>query len=274
MEQGQALRAARAKLKMTQSILAGASGLSERTVMRAEKGRPVSAENLRSLCAVLGLDAADLVRTEASAAPPAQEALQPPSAAHEPPCVALPPSPERTVRRAVPGRWALAAAAAVLLAVGAGATASGPSLSVRWKPSATTDVGGVEEVEVTRWTTTAVMHALTYDFAAWRRQQEAASAAFSPTGWSGFRSTFRADAALEAVVRDRLVVSSAPTAAPFVVVSGQRSGRPAWKLLVPLVVTFQGSASQRTETPRAFVTVTRRTDRPDAPLEIVAVDPA
>ncbi len=50
-----ALREARDRIRMTQAHLAAAAGVSERTVIRAEQGKPVSAESERALCAVLGL---------------------------------------------------------------------------------------------------------------------------------------------------------------------------------------------------------------------------
>lgn len=58
--QAAALRAARLRLCMTQEILAGAADVSVRTVIRAEKGEEINAENLRSLCAALGLDAGEV----------------------------------------------------------------------------------------------------------------------------------------------------------------------------------------------------------------------
>jgi transcriptional regulator with XRE-family HTH domain len=62
MTAGQAglLKEARVRRRMTQEELAGAAGLSARTVMRAENGRSVSADAVKALCAVLGLDAAEL----------------------------------------------------------------------------------------------------------------------------------------------------------------------------------------------------------------------
>jgi DNA-binding XRE family transcriptional regulator len=46
---------ARAALVMTQAHLAQAASVSERTVRRLEQGKEISAENQRSICAVLGL---------------------------------------------------------------------------------------------------------------------------------------------------------------------------------------------------------------------------
>ena len=64
MGRGAALAGARDRMVMTQEALAAAAGISVPTVKRAEAGRPVQAETLRALCAVLGLDCRDLVGAE------------------------------------------------------------------------------------------------------------------------------------------------------------------------------------------------------------------
>lgn len=50
--------ARRKALRMTQAHLATAASVSRSTIRRAERGLPVSYENVRSMCAVLGLDIA------------------------------------------------------------------------------------------------------------------------------------------------------------------------------------------------------------------------
>lgn len=57
MHQGEFLREARGRERMTQAVLADAAVVSTRTVMRAEKGWAISDENLRSICSVLKIDA-------------------------------------------------------------------------------------------------------------------------------------------------------------------------------------------------------------------------
>jgi len=54
------LRVAREHARMTQAHLAVASGVSVRTVVRAERGARIGHESARALCAVLGLDASNL----------------------------------------------------------------------------------------------------------------------------------------------------------------------------------------------------------------------
>jgi transcriptional regulator with XRE-family HTH domain len=57
---GKAFLDARRRLRMSQGHLAGAAGISERTVRRAERGLPLTDEVSRALCSVLGMDLATL----------------------------------------------------------------------------------------------------------------------------------------------------------------------------------------------------------------------
>ena len=59
-EQGLAIRGARLAKRMTQAHLAGLSGVSEKTVRRAEAGERLQADSIRALCAALDLDASEL----------------------------------------------------------------------------------------------------------------------------------------------------------------------------------------------------------------------
>lgn len=54
------LRERRLALRMTQGQLAGAAGLTRKTVIRAEAGSPVSFETLKAICAVLEIDSSTL----------------------------------------------------------------------------------------------------------------------------------------------------------------------------------------------------------------------
>ena len=68
VEQGLAIRGARLGKRMTQAHLAAMSGVSEKTVRRAEAGEGIRADSVRAICASLGLDAANL-RSEAEMRP-------------------------------------------------------------------------------------------------------------------------------------------------------------------------------------------------------------
>lgn len=73
--QAAALKAGRARARMSQRHLAQAAGVSDRTVRRAEAGLPISDEVIRSLCAVLGIEARGLGAP--ASAPPEPEPLRP-----------------------------------------------------------------------------------------------------------------------------------------------------------------------------------------------------
>jgi transcriptional regulator with XRE-family HTH domain len=66
---GHLVKAARDALLYSQEQLAKASGVSVSTIARMERGSVVSAESLKSVCAVLGLDAVSLKGACADAAP-------------------------------------------------------------------------------------------------------------------------------------------------------------------------------------------------------------
>lgn len=66
MDQASTLRQAREAARMSQAHLAAASGVSKRTIIRAEQGANIQGESLRCICSVLGIDV--------SALPPALQA--------------------------------------------------------------------------------------------------------------------------------------------------------------------------------------------------------
>ena len=67
-ELGLAIRSTRLAKGMTQSVLAEAAGVSEKTIRRAESGERLQGETVQALCSVLGLDPANL-RSEAEMDP-------------------------------------------------------------------------------------------------------------------------------------------------------------------------------------------------------------
>jgi transcriptional regulator with XRE-family HTH domain len=66
MNQANTIRQAREAQNMTQERLAMTAGVSKRTVIRAEKGQPVSIETIRGLVSVLEVDLASPVEQETS----------------------------------------------------------------------------------------------------------------------------------------------------------------------------------------------------------------
>lgn len=62
MDQAEAIKATRGRMRITQQVLAARAKVSVRTVIRAEQGHPILDDNLVAICEVLSLDVAGIAR--------------------------------------------------------------------------------------------------------------------------------------------------------------------------------------------------------------------
>lgn len=99
------IRAAREALLISQDQLAQAAGVSVSTIARLERGRQVSAESLKAVCAVLQFNAGDL-RAAAMAPPPEPTAPPEPAAVSRDPDDAMTPAPPGGLARRIAVRMA------------------------------------------------------------------------------------------------------------------------------------------------------------------------
>lgn len=93
------------------------------------------------------------------------------------------------------------------------------------------------------WANQAATAAFTYDFVNYRQALQSASAYFTPEGWRDFLNALTSSNNLNAVLTKKLVVSSTATGAPVILQQGVLNGVYAWRVQMPMVVTYQ-SASQ------------------------------
>lgn len=93
------------------------------------------------------------------------------------------------------------------------------------------------------WGNQAATAAFTYDFVNYRQALQAASDYFTPEGWRDFLNALTGSNNLNAVITKKLVVSATATGAPVVLQQGLLNGTYAWRVQLPMVVTYQ-SASQ------------------------------
>lgn len=252
-DQAEAIRAARTSRRMSQAHLAKAALVSAKTVIRAEAGQAILDENLRSICSVLGLDAAALSkpypaepRVEASVAladdchPGTESDNGSPPAAFIP--ISMP------TRRRIMEAFGI-----VVLAGGSGFlggyVASGPTarreaatpmLSTR-EAGMPTDRG---VAEVSAWISTAVARMFAIDFAAYRAQIAASADLFTPAGMTAFQDMLRTSGVIDSVIAQKYVMAAVPTAAPHLVSQGSFMGRAAWRLEMPVVTTWQSAQRQ------------------------------
>ncbi len=88
----------------------------------------------------------------------------------------------------------------------------------------------------------AAMSAYSFDFINYRKQLQEAEPYFSAKGWEGFMKGLEAN--LKAVKAKQLVVNAVPGGSPVITRQGLIGERYAWKVQMPLVVTYSSSSEK------------------------------
>lgn len=108
------------------------------------------------------------------------------------------------------------------------------------------DEPNLSQTALLQWANTAAVAAFTYNFVNYRQSLQGASDYFTPDGWQSFIQALNESNNLNAVIAKKLVVTAVATYAPVVLQQGVLDGRYAWRIQIPLLVTYQ-SASQFTQ---------------------------
>ncbi|MES2212278.1 MAG: type IVB secretion system apparatus protein IcmL/DotI [Pseudomonadota bacterium] len=95
-----------------------------------------------------------------------------------------------------------------------------------------------------QWATQAATASYTFNFVNYRQAFQDARIYFTPDGYNNFIKAIEASRNLEAVKQKKLVVSAVPTGVPVVVNEGRISGRYAWQIEMPMLISYQ-SANER-----------------------------
>lgn len=98
--------------------------------------------------------------------------------------------------------------------------------------------------ELLQWAERSAVAAYTYNFVNWREALQEVQNNFTPEGWRYFENALKAAMTLETVNAKKLVASAVATGAPVVLEKGVIGGRYAWKVQLPLLVTYQSSTEQ------------------------------
>jgi len=94
------------------------------------------------------------------------------------------------------------------------------------------------------WASQVAMGSYTYNFANYRQKMQMQETNFTSDAWQQFLVQLKDSGNLQAVDQRKINVSAVVSGAPVVVYQGMLDGRYAWKVQVPLLVTFV-SASDR-----------------------------
>lgn len=112
--------------------------------------------------------------------------------------------------------------------------------------------------QVLNWTTLAVTNAYTMSFANYQQQLDDMRHNFTKEGWLGFEEALKRSGFLDNLLGNQFVTSAVAQGAPVVAAQGLVGDVYAWRIQVPIVVTYQ---SANIRDPKSFmveVTVVRR----------------
>jgi intracellular multiplication protein IcmL len=115
----------------------------------------------------------------------------------------------------------------------------------------------VNTEDLLQWAVRAAVAANCYNFVDYREKLQQVQNYFTPDGWKYFETALQGARTLETVIAKKLVVSAVATGTPVIIDQGVINGRYAWKVQLPLLVTYQ-SPNELTQQPvMATMIVTR-----------------
>lgn len=91
---------------------------------------------------------------------------------------------------------------------------------------------------ILQWSTTAVRKAFSMDYIHWRQQLEDASVYFTRQGWKYFLESFKKSNNLETLSNLKMVSDAVVVGAPKILEKAILGGVYAWKIQMPILVTF------------------------------------
>ncbi len=109
------------------------------------------------------------------------------------------------------------------------------------------------------WAREAVQKVYTFDFLNYETQLGGARAYFTNEGWDAYKGYFLESSLLKTVKENKLSVAVTPIAKPIIEgrIRTKADGEFAWKVIVPVVVTFSGDTPQKAEYKNVKVLILR-----------------
>lgn len=124
--------------------------------------------------------------------------------------------------------------------------------------------------ELLQWAERAAVAVNNYNFVNYKEALQNAQNNFTPDGWKYYMDALKSSGQLDGVIAKKLVANAVPTGAPVILEEGVISGRYAWKVQMPLLVTFQ-SASEQTQLPEVVTITISRVPTVDMPRGVAIV---
>lgn len=112
--------------------------------------------------------------------------------------------------------------------------------------------------EVLNWTTQVVTKAHSLSFANYAQQLADIRPSFTDAGWRGYEQAMQRVDFIGRLATGQYVTTAVPRSAPVVVAQGLVDGVYAWRLQIPILVTFESASSRTSQSIDVEVTVVRR----------------
>ena len=141
------------------------------------------------------------------------------------------------------------------------------SINGRITPLVALNAPNQSDSAVLQWANQAAVATFSYNFVNYRSELVAASGFFTPEGWDQFVSALAGSNNLDAVKAKKLVVSAVATSAPVILQKGVLNGRFAWRIQMPILVTYQ-SASEFSQQNLNVTMLVSRVDTLNSPRGI------
>jgi intracellular multiplication protein IcmL len=112
--------------------------------------------------------------------------------------------------------------------------------------------------QVLNWATMAVTNAYTMSFANYQQQLDDIRHNFTKDGWLGFEEALKRSGFIDSLLGNQFVTSAVAQGAPVVAAQGLVGDVYAWRIQIPIVVTYQ---SANIRDPKSFmveITIVRR----------------
>ncbi len=102
----------------------------------------------------------------------------------------------------------------------------------------------ISQTTLLKWSEQAAIASYTYGFVNYRKQLQEAANYFTPEGWTSFQNALISTRNLKTVQEEHLSVSAVVTGQPVIMQQGVIGGRYAWRVQLPILVTYSGASGQ------------------------------
>lgn len=110
---------------------------------------------------------------------------------------------------------------------------------------------------ILQWANQAAIAAFSYNFVNYKTELQAASGFFTPDGWEQFLTALQQSNNLDAIRAKKMIVSAVATQAPIILKKGILNGSYAWRVQMPLLVTYQSASEFSQQTIVVTMLITR-----------------